>query len=125
MIVLVVGIGGIYTLTTSMSRERQLGEERQRAFLACQRQLENVRTLAWPSVPGLDGTMFDIDSDRDGSNELQALATSGRPGLVRVTTFATSSGETVYTVTATATWTGVAGRQTYSLETLISNRYAQ
>ena len=125
MVVLIVGVGGVYLMTCSMSRERQLGEERQRAFLACQRRLADLRDTTWAQVPGLDGSTFDVDTDGNGVNELRATAVSGHPGTLRVVQFAASGAERIYRVTATASWIGVGGQQTFSLETLLSNRYAQ
>jgi Tfp pilus assembly protein PilV len=127
MVLLLMAVAAIYRMNTYGARHRRVDDERQQAFAACRSRLEELRLLPIAALPAQSGTRFLVDVDGDGAGDLHATADNltGLPGLVTVTTEATSGSETIHRVVVAVVWEGIAGRQTFAMTTLIADRYAQ
>ena len=127
MAILLLAVGGIYSLLSRGAHERQAAEEQHRAFAACRAKMEEVRAMPWAALPALDGTRFPVDVDRDGISDLTAPGgpSAPPPGLIRVSREASEATEVLHRVVISATWQGVAGQRSFSIQSLMTNRFGQ
>lgn len=127
MLLLLVAIGGAYGMSTQASRQRRVDDEQRQAFVTCRSQMDALRALAPAALPAQNGRRFPVDLDGDGINDLQAVAGTpgGLTGQIRIQTVSSSGGESLYRATLTVTWLGVSGLRTFSMQSLLSNRFAQ
>ncbi len=114
----------ISTSTASQARLRKLGEERNLAMNACRNTLESLRDVAFASLPGLDGTGFDVPGVNGLANGLAPLAgdADSLPGRIEVAVDRTAGAERLYRLTLTVDWLGVAGAEQFQIRTLIADR---
>ena len=115
------------TLSTAVqqSAQRQMDAETSLAIAAGESNLEELRSVDFTALPGLDGTGFDVpDARGNPGGGLRPVPgdPDGLPGEIAVTVDQSVGGATLYRVRARVRWTGARGRRTLDLETLIGNR---
>lgn len=127
MLIAILGLGGVLLLTIANARMRRVDQETAIAATAMRQKLEELRAATFASLPARNGEGFMIDLQSDGRPDLQPVPgdADGLPGSIAIATEATSGTETLYRVTVSVLWRGVAGNRHVALQTLVANRWGQ
>ena len=120
----VVILGAVLSAALHHASERKSNAELNLALVACTNNLEEMRSIPFEDLPGLDGEGFDIPGINGEPGGLQPLPgdLDGMPGQLTVVTDKSSGGVVLYLVRATVTWAGTLGRQRVELDTLMGER---
>jgi hypothetical protein len=120
----VVILGAVLSASLHHASERKSNAELNLALVACTNNLEEMRSIPFEDLPGLDGEGFDIPGINGEPAGLQPLPgdLDGMPGQLTVVTDQSSGAVVLYLVRATVTWAGTLGRQRVELETLMGDR---
>lgn len=124
MLASVVVIGATLAMTIRHAKHRKADEELHLAFIACQNNLEELRSVPIDQLPSMHGKGFDVPGRNGVAGGLRAVDgdEDGLPGQFSVTVDQTTGGSTMYLVKATVTWTGNLKRQSLVLESLMEGR---
>lgn len=124
MVASVLVIGSTLSMVTQHARLRKVDEELHLALVACQNNLEELRSLPFANLPSMHGVGFDVPGPNGAPGGLEPVAgdPDGLPGRFTVTVDQTTGSETIYLVTATVEWSGSIKRQSLELQTLMRPR---
>ena len=120
----VVILGAVLSASLQHASERKSNAELNLALLACTTTIEELRSLPFDELPGMDGENFgvlDINGNLGGLRP-DPGDLDGVPGELSVTTDQSSGASVLYLVRATVIWSGTLGRQRVELETLMGDR---
>ena len=124
IVVLAVAISTSVSLSLQHSRLRRMSEETNLAAIVCRNNLEDLRSVAFATLPTLDGVGFDVPGVNGSPGGLRAIPgdTDGLPGEFHVVVDQTSGGEILYRVVAEVIWVGATGRRAISFTSLFADR---
>ena len=124
MVASVVVVGSMLSMTIQHAKLRKVDEEIHLALVACRNNLEELRSIPFAGLLSMNGVDFDVPGKNGAPGGLNAVPgdPDGLPGQFTVTVDQTTGGETIYLATATVTWSGSLGRQSFELETLVGPR---
>jgi type II secretory pathway pseudopilin PulG len=123
----IVCLGAVINVCLQTGRVRQSDEELNLAYMACLNNLEDLRTVPFADLPGLNGKHFDVPALNGTPKGLapQPGDSDDLAGEFIITVDGTGGDTTIYHVTAQVRWLGCSGRSEFKLETLIGERKYQ
>lgn len=119
-VLIVVGLVGIMSSTIRLHTLQRLDTEIGHAFRACRTNLEELRSVPIASLPGLDGTGFDVLGPDGVTVGLRPVPgdLDGLPGEIHVTLDQSAMGRMLYRIRAVVTWHGASNRHSVELSSL-------
>lgn len=117
-------IGAVLSTVIQQGHQRQATNETALALSAALNNLEQLRTVDEATLPGLDGTDFDVpgSNGKPGGLTPQPGDPDGYPGELSVFVDQNKAGVTLYRVVATVSWIGVSGKRQIRLQALMGER---
>ncbi len=123
-IVSLVLIGAVLSTVIQQGHQRQVTAESSLALSAALNGLEQLRTKTEAELTATHNTGFDVPGSNGNPGGLTVVPgdADGLPGQFTVVLDQSSGGVNLYLVVATVSWTGVSGRRTVRLQSLMGER---
>ena len=123
-IILVASLLTIMTGVIRAEKLRRVDSEYKLAFVACRESIDELRLTEGTAIPGLNGAGFDVAGIDGSVASLRCVPgdPDQLPGQLEIVVDESNPWVTLYRVTATVNWIGVAGLQQLRIRTLLIER---